>query len=58
MVVFSRKNFMQGNLIFLGHFLLFDWAWPKLRQVTVTIESINSQDKTPFMITTGSVNRT
>ena len=29
-VVFFRKNFISGNLIFFGHFLLFDWTWSKL----------------------------
>ena len=47
---------MQGNLIFLGHFLLFDWAWPKLSQADVIIGSLNSQDMISFMITTGSLN--
>ena len=28
-----KKN--QFNLLALGHFLLFDWAWPKLSQATV-----------------------
>ena len=51
-----RKNFIWGNLIFLGHFLLFDWAWSKLSQATVTIGSLNSQDMISFMITAGSVN--
>ena len=26
---FLRKNLIWGNLIFLGHFLLFEWAWSK-----------------------------
>ena len=26
---FSRKNLIWGHLIFLGHFLLFDWVWSK-----------------------------
>ena len=41
---FSRKYLIWGNLIFLGHFLLFDWASLKLSQATVTIGSLNSQD--------------
>ena len=53
---FSRKNFILGNLIFLGPFLLFDWAWSKLSRATVTIGSLNSQDMIFFMITTGSLN--
>ena len=53
---FSRKNFIWGNLIFLGLFLLFDWAWSKLIQVTVTIASLNGQGMISFMITTGSLN--
>ena len=53
---FSRKNFILGNLIFLGPFLLFDWAWSKLSQATVTIGSLNSQDMISFMITTASLN--
>ena len=39
-------------MIFQGHFLLFDLAWSKLSQFTVTIVSINSQDMIAFMITT------
>ena len=27
-------------MIFLGHFLLFDWTWLKLSQATVTIGSL------------------
>ena len=52
---FSKKKIIWGNLIFLGHFLLFDWAWSKLSQATVTIGSLNSQDMISFMITTGSL---
>ena len=52
----SRKNLIWGNLIFLGHFILFDWAWSKLIQATVTIGSLNSQGMISFMITTGSLN--
>ena len=44
LVVFQEKNVIWGSLIFLGHFLLFDWAWSKLSQATVTIGSLNSQD--------------
>ena len=47
-ICFARKSFIWGNLIFLGHFVLFDWAWSKLSQPTVTIVS--------SMITTGSLN--
>ena len=47
---------MWGNLIFLGYILLFDWAWSKLSQATVTIQSLNSQDMISFMITTWSLN--
>ena len=36
---FSRKKFIWTNVIFLGYFLLFDWAWSKLSQATVTIGS-------------------
>ena len=32
---------------------MFDWAWSKLSQATVTIGSLNSQDMITFMITTG-----
>ena len=52
----SRKNLIWGNLIFLGHFILFDWAWSKLIQATVTIGSLNSQGMISFMITIGSLN--
>ena len=37
---FFRKKFIWRNLIFLGHFLLFDWAWLKFSQATVTIGSL------------------
>ena len=37
-------------------FLLFDWAWLKLNQVTVTIGSWNSQDMITFRINAGSLN--
>ena len=53
---FLRKNLIWGNLIFLGHFLLFDWVWSKLSQATATIGSLNSQDMILFIITTGSSN--
>ena len=53
---FLRKNFIWGNVIFLGHFLLFDWAWSKMSQATVTTGSLNNQDMISFMITTGSLN--
>ena len=53
---FSRKSFIWGNLIILGHFLLFDWACSKLSQATVTIRSLDSQDMISFMIITGSLN--
>ena len=46
---FSRKNLIWGNLIFLGHFLLFVWAWSKLIQATVTIGSLNSQGIYSFL---------
>ena len=53
---FSEWKGLWGNLIFLYHFLLFDWAWLRLSQATVAIRSLNSQDMTSFMITTGSLN--
>ena len=53
---FLRKNLIWGNLIFWGHFLLFDWVWSKLSLTTVTIGSLTSQDMISFMITTGSLN--
>ena len=43
-------------MIFLDHFLLFDWAWSELNQVTVTIGSLNSQGMISFMSTTGFLN--
>ena len=55
LVVFQEKNVIWGSLIFLGHFLLFDWAWSKLSQATAAIESLNSQNMISFMITTGSL---
>ena len=42
-------------MIFLGHFVLFDSAWLKLSQVTVTIRSLNSQGLIYFTITTVSL---
>ena len=54
LVVFLRKNLIWGNLIFIGHFLMFDWS--KLSQATVTIEFLNSHDMISFMIVTGSLN--
>ena len=56
LLVVFKKNFIWGNLVFLGYFLLFDWAWSKLSQATVSIGSLNSQDMISFMITTGSLN--
>ena len=56
LVAFREKNLIWSNLIFLGHFLLFDGAWSKLIQATVTTESLNSQGMISFMITTGSLN--
>ena len=41
---FQRKNLICGNVIFSGHFLIFDWVWSKLSQTTVTIRSLKSQD--------------
>ena len=41
---FLRKSLIWSNLIFLGHFLMFDWVWSKLRQFTVIIGSLNTQD--------------
>ena len=36
----KKKKIIRGNLIFLDHFLLFDWAWSKLSQATITIRSL------------------
>ena len=55
---FLRKNLFWSNLIFLGHFLLFDWFCSELSQAFVTTESLNIQDMISLMITTGSLNRT
>ena len=52
----KKKKFIWGNLIVLGHFLLFDWAWSKLRKASATIGFLNSLDMISFMITTGSWN--
>ena len=41
---FLRKNLIWGNLIFSGHFLMLDWVWSKLSQVTVSIGSLKIQD--------------
>ena len=37
LVIFQEK-FHLGQFDLLGHFLLFDWAWLKLIQATVTKE--------------------
>ena len=39
-----EKKIHLGQFNVLGHFLLFDWAWLKLSQATVTIGSLHSQD--------------
>ena len=44
LLVFFEKNLILGNLIFSGHFQIFDWAWSKLGQVTVTIGPLKSRD--------------
>ena len=41
---FLRKNLVWGNLIFSGHFLMFDWMQSKLSKATVTIGSLKCQD--------------
>ena len=41
---FLRKNLIWGNLIFSGHFLMFDWMQSKLSKTTVTFGSLKSQD--------------
>ena len=38
---FLRKKFILGNLLVLGHFLLFVRVWSTLSQATVTIGSLN-----------------
>ena len=55
---FLRKNSFGSISSFSqqGRFLLFDWTWLKLSQVTVTIGSLNSQDMNTFKITVGSLN--
>ena len=53
LLVFWEKNFIWGNLIFLGDFLLFEWAWLKLSQATVTTGSL-VRTWFFFMITSGS----
>ena len=44
LLIFFEKKIRLGQFDLLGHFLLCDWAWSKLSQATVTIESLNSQD--------------
>ena len=39
-ICFLRKNLIWINLIFLCHFLMFDWVWSKLSQATFTIGSL------------------
>ena len=56
LLVVFRENIIWVNLIFLGHFLHFDWAWSKLSQVTVNNGSLISQDMISFMIASGSIN--
>ena len=55
LVDFWEKNSLRQLNLFMP-FLLFDGAWSKLSQATVTIGSLNSQDMISFMITTGSLN--
>ena len=43
---FLRKNLIWGNLILSSYFLMFDWVWLKLSQVTVSFGSLQSQDMT------------
>ena len=51
----AHPHFIWGNLIILGHFLLFDWSWSKFSQATLPIGSLNSWDMISFMITIGSL---
>ena len=44
LVVFPKKKLIWGNLIFLGHFLLFDWTWLKLSQATLTMDLYSGHD--------------
>ena len=58
LVVFLRKKFILGNLMFLALraiFLLFDWAWSNWAR-PLLIGYLNNQDMISFMITTGSLN--
>ena len=48
---FLRKNLIWDNLTFPGHFLMFDWVWPKLSQATVTIGSLKTQIKIKIKMT-------
>ena len=39
---FFEKKSHLGTFDIFRSFLIFDWVWSKLRQVTVTIGSLNS----------------
>ena len=52
---FLRKKIIWGNLIFLGHFLPFDWSWSNWARPRL-VGSLNSQDMISFMIATGFLN--
>ena len=54
LVAFQKRNSFGVIWSFkpLGHFLLFDWAWPNWAR-PLLIGSLNSLDMISFMITTG-----
>ena len=57
LVVFQERNAFGVIWSFkpLGHFLLFDWAWPNWVR-PLLIGSLNSLDMISFIITTGFLN--
>ena len=50
-----KKNVIWGNLIFLGHFLLFVLTWSKITPAFIATGSFKSHGMISFMITTGSI---
>ena len=56
LVVFREKISFEVIWSFSAIFYCLIGLWSKLRQATVTIGSLNSQDMISFMITTGSLN--
>ena len=50
-----EKKFIWGNLIILGHFVLFDWAWSKIGPGHCYYWILKQSGHDLFQITTGSL---